>query len=93
LDPRSGEILTNEVYRWNPLQDVFDYTGRSYIIERISEKKGVSTEEANAEIQTRARVIDWMCKRNIRNYQDVSNVIRAYSENPESILKEVAIDG
>jgi flagellar protein FlaI len=93
LDPRSGEILTNEVYRWNPLQDVFDYTGRSYIMERIAEKKGISSEDANEEIQTRARVIDWMCKQNIRNYQDVSNVIRAYSENPESILKEVAKDG
>ena len=32
LDPRSGEILTNEVYRWNPAKDTFDFTGRSYIL-------------------------------------------------------------
>jgi flagellar protein FlaI len=93
LDPRSGEILTNEVYKWDALGDTFDYTGRSYIIEHIAEKKGISNEEANEEIQRRARVIDWMCRRNIRNYQDVSNVIRSYTENADSILKEVAKDG
>jgi flagellar protein FlaI len=88
LDPRSGEILTNEIYRWNPVGDTFDFTGRSYILERIAEKTGISTEEASEEIQRRAKVIEWMRKRNIRNYKDVSNVIRSYTENPESVLKE-----
>ncbi|TSA56798.1 type IV secretory pathway protein [bacterium] len=89
LDPRSGEILTNEVYRWRPAEDKFDYTGRSYIVENIAERKGISVEEADEEIQRRAEVIDWICKHNIRNYKDVSDVIRSYSENPESFVREV----
>ncbi|MEM3703907.1 MAG: ATPase, T2SS/T4P/T4SS family, partial [Candidatus Bathyarchaeia archaeon] len=40
LDPRSREIITNEVYKWNAATDGFDYTGRSYLIERIASKKG-----------------------------------------------------
>jgi flagellar protein FlaI len=90
LDPRSGEILTNEVYKWNPAEDTFDFTGRSYIMERIAEKKGISIEEANEEIQRRAKVIEWIAKQDIRNYKEVSDVIRSYYENPESILKEAA---
>jgi flagellar protein FlaI len=89
LDPRSGEILTNEVYRWNPVGDTFDFTGRSYIVENIAEKKGISVEEAEEEIQRRAEVIEWICKNNIRNYKDVSDVIRSYSENPGHFVKEV----
>jgi flagellar protein FlaI len=92
LDPRSGEILTNEVYRWNPTNDTFDYTGRSYILEKIAEKKGITTEEAAEELQRRAKVIEWMVKKNLRNYRDVSNVIRSYLENPNRILQEVAKD-
>ncbi len=88
LDPRSGEILTNEVYKWNPLEDSYDFTGRSYILEKIAEKTGVTPEEAIEEIQRRAKIIEWMVKTNARNYKDVSNVIRTYLENPERVLAE-----
>ncbi len=88
LDPRSGEILTNEVYRWNPAQDTFDFTGRSYILEKVAEKTGVTPEEASEEIQRRTKVIQWLVKKNIRNYKEVSGIIRSYLENPEPILKE-----
>jgi flagellar protein FlaI len=88
LDPRSGEILTNEVYKYKPVEDSFEFTGRSYILEKIAEKKGVTTEEAVEEIERRAKVLDWMCRKNIRNYKEVSDVIRSYYTHPESILKE-----
>ena len=88
LDPRSGEILTNEVYKWNPAEDTFDFTGRSYIIEKIADKTGVTPEQASEEIQRRAKVLQWMVKTNKRNYKDVSNLIRSYLENPEPVLAE-----
>jgi archaeal flagellar protein FlaI len=88
LDPRSGEILTNEVYKWNPAEDTFDFTGRSYILEKIAEKTGITTEQASEEIQRRAKVIQWMVKNNVRNYKGVSNIVRSYLENPEPILAE-----
>jgi archaeal flagellar protein FlaI len=90
LDPRSGEILTNEVYRWNATTESFDYTGRSYILEKIAEKTGISTEEAEEELKNRAKVITWMTNKNIRNYKDVSNIIRSYTENPAAVLREVS---
>ena len=92
LDPRSGEILTNEVYRWNPTENTFDFTGRSYILENIAEKKGISIEEAQQEIQRRNKVIQWMQKNNIRNYKNVSDIIRYYSENPSLFVREVLKD-
>lgn len=92
LDPRSGEILTNEVYRWNATDGTFDYTGRSYILEKVAEKTGLSIEQAEQELQNRTKVLTWMAKKNIRNYRDVSSVIRSYTENPARILSEASKD-
>jgi flagellar protein FlaI len=89
LDPRSGEILTNEVYKYNPAQETFDFTGRSYILEKIAEKTGLTPEQASEEIAQRTKVIKWMVKNNLRNYKDVSSVIRSYIENPKFIMQEV----
>jgi flagellar protein FlaI len=88
LDPRSGEILTNEVYKWNATDESFDYTGRSYILEKIAEKTGLTTEQAEKELENRGKVINWMAKKNIRDYKEVSNIIRSYTENPAAVLKE-----
>jgi flagellar protein FlaI len=92
LDPRSGEILTNEIFKWNSNTDTFEYTGRSYILEKIAEKKGISVEQANEEIQRRMALIDWLAKKNIRNYKDVSRMIRSYYQKPDAVLKEVFAD-
>jgi flagellar protein FlaI len=92
LDPRSGEILINEAYHWNALEDTFNFTGRSYIMEKIAERKGITTEEAEEEIKRRAEVIDWMHRHNIRNYKDVSDVIRSYAESPDYFYREVMKD-
>jgi flagellar protein FlaI len=93
LDPRSKEILTNEVYKWNPAKDTFEFTGRSYLVERIAEKKGISTNEANEEIQRRTRVLEWMRERDVRKYLEVSDKIRQYYENPERVYKEATKSG
>jgi flagellar protein FlaI len=92
LDPRSGEILTNEVYRWNATDETFDYTGRSYILEKTAEKMGLSIEQAEEELRNRAKVLKWMVRKNIRNYKDVSNIIRSYVENPARVLMEASSD-
>ncbi|MGQ9680724.1 MAG: type II/IV secretion system ATPase subunit [Candidatus Bathyarchaeia archaeon] len=89
LDPRSREILMNEVYRWNAETDGFDFTGRSYLIERVSARSGVTLEEASREIQKRKFILEWMAKENIRNYKDVSDMVRRYYENPETVYKEI----
>ena len=92
LDPRSGEILTNEVYRWNATNETFEYTGRSYILEKIAEKKGLSIEQAEEELENRKKIITWMAKKNIRNYKNVSYIIREYLENPTRMLAEALKD-
>jgi flagellar protein FlaI len=83
IDPKSREILTNEVYRWNALDDTYSYSGRSYLIERICEKTGLTQKEAIEEIDRKKRLLQWMVERNIRSYQQVSDRSRKYNNNKE----------
>jgi flagellar protein FlaI len=88
LDPRSREILTNEVYKWNPLTDKFNYTGRSYLLERNAIKNGLSMDKVNREIKRRSLILQWMCKKNIRSYTDVSKIIQRFYEKPKVVYAE-----
>jgi flagellar protein FlaI len=90
LDQRSKEILTNEVFKWNANKDAFEYTGRSYLVERIAARDGVDLREANRELGKRAKIIEWMAHRNIRNFQKVSDITRRYYEQPERVFQEAS---
>ncbi|MGA2791037.1 MAG: type II/IV secretion system ATPase subunit [Candidatus Bathyarchaeia archaeon] len=82
IDPSSGEIDLNDIYRWEPRTDSFTYSGRSQTIERLAEKAGVTLETVKEELSHRKTVLDYMVKKNIRRYHDVGAVIRDYYADP-----------
>ncbi|MDQ1281117.1 MAG: archaeal flagellar protein FlaI [Thermoproteota archaeon] len=81
LDPHSRELLTNKVYEWNVRTSSFEFSGRSYIVERIADRNGITVEQAYDEIQKRAKIIDWMRINNANNYKQVAETIRKYYED------------
>ena len=93
LDPRTKDLLTNDVFNWNPRNDSFQYTGRSHILEKNMEKMGISVEEVREELQRRKTVLEWMVRKNIRKYTQVANVIREYYTNPDRIYRKARMGG
>ncbi|MFQ5836766.1 MAG: type II/IV secretion system ATPase subunit [Candidatus Bathyarchaeia archaeon] len=91
LDPRTQELLTNEVYRWDAKRDVFLYSGRSYILEEKMKRMGLSEEEVREELHRRKTVLDWMVKKGIRRYTDVVSVIREYYANPARVYRKARL--
>jgi len=88
LDPKTKELLTNDVYRWDAKHDAFLYSGRSYILERNMKKLGLNTKEIQEEIHRRKTVLEWMVGNKIRRYTDVAAVIREYYANPIRIYRK-----
>jgi len=88
LDPKTKELLTNDVYRWDAKHDVFLYSGRSHILERNMKKLGLDSKEIQEELYRRKTVLEWMVKNEIRGYTDVAAVIREYSANPIRIYQK-----
>jgi len=91
LEPKTKDLLTNDLYRWNPKQDAFSYSGRSYVLERNMEKTGLSEDEIWEELGRRKAVLEWMVKSNIRRYTDVATVIREYYANPDRVYRRARL--
>jgi type IV secretory pathway ATPase VirB11/archaellum biosynthesis ATPase len=89
IDPTTKEILTNEVFRWDPIEDKFIYSGKSYILERIRAEKDISREGMIGEIKNRTLLLDWMNKNNIREFKKVATVVAQYADNPEEVMKKI----
>src|SRR4030043_645538 len=75
IDPTTKEILTNEVFRWDPIEDKFVYSGKSYILERIRAEKDISREMMTNELKNRTEIIEWMNINNVRAFRDVAKLI------------------
>jgi archaeal flagellar protein FlaI len=91
IDPSSGEIDLNDIYRWEPRADSFTYSGRSHTMERLAEKAGVTLETVREELVRRKTVLDYMVKKNIRRYHDVGAVIRDYYADPSKTFERARL--
>jgi type IV secretory pathway ATPase VirB11/archaellum biosynthesis ATPase len=92
IDPTTKEILTNEVFRWEPVDDKFVYSGKSYVLERIRAEKDMSREEMTTELRNRTKIVDWMNTRNIREFREVSKLVAQYVEDSGEVLKKIEED-
>jgi len=91
LDPRTKELLTNDVYRWDAGADSFTYLGRSYVLERILKKLSTTSQDVQTELQMRKTVLEWMVKNKIRRYSDVAGVIREYYADPMRLYHKAKV--
>jgi flagellar protein FlaI len=89
IDPRTNELITNEVFRWYPATDEIRYSGKSYILEEIMEDRGWSEERMQEELKRRQEVLEWMRIKKIRHFRDVSNILVSYFRDPETVIRRV----
>ncbi len=89
IDPTTKEILTNEVFRWDPVEDKFIYSGKSYVLERIRADKDLNREEMTKEIKNRTEIVEWMNDKNVREFREVAKLVARYNEEPTEILKQI----
>jgi flagellar protein FlaI len=86
LDPHTREILTNEVFTWNPARDKFEFSGVSYVLERIQLERNMGESDMARELQQRREIVEWMVRKNIRDLQSVGAIIVQYYKEPEALL-------
>ena len=89
VDPHSQEVITNEVFKWEPSRDDFDFSGKSYVLEKVMVKINYSQEKMRNELRTRKRILDWMVLNDIRKSDQVAQIITEYYVRPDEILARV----
>lgn len=85
-DPRNDQIILNDAYRWDPVNDKFIFSGRSRLFEKITQRYGNTPEQIRKDIEYRKTFLDWLVMKNIRNQREVSQRVRQFYTDPESVV-------
>jgi flagellar protein FlaI len=91
LDPKKKDIVTEEIFHWNPKSDTFVFLEHSTILERQLKKLDIEEEKIKAELNQREIILEWMVRKGIRRYMDVANVIREYYANPNRVFQKARV--
>jgi flagellar protein FlaI len=89
IDPETTELVTNNAYTWNPAEDVFSFSGHSYVYEKIGNIRNWNPRRMEMEVKRREQILTYMDKIGARNYTDVARIVSAYYKNPEGLMERV----
>ena len=92
LDPKTGNIRVNELYRWEPVTDAFKRAGESSVLNDIINARGWTQDKMFGELENRIKILEYMSRKGMRDYISVSLVVQAYATNPELVLSAVETD-
>lgn len=84
------------IFKWNYENDSFAFcpgTAReSYIFKKISELKFISLDALAAELDRREYILNWMARKNIKNYDSVADIVRKYYVNAEEVYNRARME-
>jgi len=87
----NAETLRVDTFRiseWDPRTDKYSFNPESILLKKIAHNKGIEPQDIYKEIARRKVVIEWMVKKEITDFEEVSKLINEYYKNPEKILKQ-----
>ncbi len=87
VDPKTTEVKTNIIFRWDPVKDIYEKINDSIKLEKIVAARGGTLKSALEEVENRKKVIEWMIKSNIINYLEVTKIINEYYKEPNKFLE------
>ncbi len=88
-DPQTDELITNNAYIWNPADDTFNYSGHSYVYEKVALAKNWSSREMEREVKRRKDILEYMKKIEVKNYRDVARIVSSYYKDRDKVMEEV----
>ena len=88
----SGDIVLNNIFKWNSQNDTFQYSGFSYVMNRIAERTGKSEVELEKEAKIREVIINRMIQKKYITYRDVNRMINKFYKDRPNLLKELNIE-
>lgn len=89
IDPETKNLITNNIFHWDPYSDSFKYSGKSSILENIAIEHGIDLGYMEKEIEKREKVIEWMYKHEITYFKDVAKNLKAYYYSPDDYMQKI----
>ncbi|MDD3041876.1 MAG: type II/IV secretion system ATPase subunit [Methanosarcinaceae archaeon] len=89
LDARTGSLRINELYKWDPLNDVFKRAGDSYVLNEIMRARGWTQQKLMGEFKNREQILAYMAVKQIRDYVSISLIVHLFSTNPGLVMESI----
>jgi flagellar protein FlaI len=90
-DREKNDFTIQEIFRWDVEKDIFVKVGRSPLLDGIATQWGYSHEEIDQELQMRQTILEYMVKKHIRSYEDVSKTVLDYFSDPQQIYRKAKV--
>ncbi|MFQ5909715.1 MAG: type II/IV secretion system ATPase subunit [Thermoplasmata archaeon] len=88
VDPESDELITNTAYSWNPADDTFNYSGHSYVYEKISIARNWSQKRMEQEVRRRIEIFKYMKKIGLQRHTEVAKIVSSYYKDSDAVYKK-----
>jgi flagellar protein FlaI len=91
IDPNTRNLRTNDIFVWDSARDTFQRTGESQCIYEIQRRRGWNAAQINEELQYREQILDYMVNNDIRDFKEISEIIKSYQATPEKLLQKIGL--
>jgi flagellar protein FlaI len=90
-DKQKNDFATQEIFRWDTKTDTYLKVARSPLLDRIAAQWGYSLEEIDQELQMRQTILEYMVRKHIRSYEEVSKLVLDYFSDPQQIYRKAKV--
>lgn len=87
-DERRG-VESNKVFDWNPQTDEYEQVNKSIMLQKIADESAIKYEKLKDDLKNKQQVLTYMQKEQIKNYEEVGDLISLYYSNPEELMETI----
>jgi len=84
-DPKENRIRIETVYEYDAYRDIYVFSKKSNTLDKMSKRYGIDMEVVMGDIERRKTIIEWMVKKNIRDYKSFIDTVKKYYLNPDEV--------
>ncbi|NOQ33102.1 MAG: secretion system protein [Methanosarcinales archaeon] len=92
IDPVTKNIRTNDIFVWNPMNDVIERVGESKALKDIQVRRGWTAPELKAELVRRQKVLEYLVDNKITDFKAIATIIHAYEATPAKVMAKLGIN-
>jgi archaeal flagellar protein FlaI len=74
-----------KIFEWSAIKDDFIPKNKSKILEEIAKMTGVTEVSVQAELLRRKKVLEWLFKKGVYDYNEVGRIVSEYYQNPDKV--------
>ena len=90
-DKEKNDFKIQDIFTWNTEKDTYEKVARSPLLDRIATQWGYTQEEIDQELAMRQTILEYMVRKHLRSYEQVSKLVLDYFSDPQQIYRKAKV--